>query len=220
MARYSNLSKNIETIIDEIHKLGGNVRSNKFVKHMEDLEFSKRMTHQTTRNALNEAVKRSLIDKIIDKSGNQERVSYSTDTEGVKNEQKLLDQADASLKWFDSKYDEFKKNYQNLPIYYKAEGVDFFVFFLKAFKQTIETLESYSPSGKWENLQKQVDLRAGDLAHLLKSATTDEGLYILKKLVGFLIDDLEGAREDIDEYIETIKKFPNYKTKDLGKSPI
>jgi len=75
--------------------------------------------------------------------------------------------------------------------------VDFFVFFLKAFKQTIETLESYSPSGKWENLQKQVDLRAGDLAHLLKSATTDEGLYILKKLVGFLIDDLEEALSDI-----------------------
>ncbi len=219
MVRGSQLTENITKVIAEIEKLGGTVQSNKLIKHMEGLKTPDYLSHQTTRNALNEGVNRNVIEKVERDVGNQKTVFYSTNTEWVKNEQGSLDEFENYLQWYDEKFGKLKRVFPDLPVYYKADGIFTLGFFMLVFAQTLLiTSDVFGQTKKWKDLQNQLVQRQIEYQKLFVPMTEQkEMLETLNHVMNFQGELFYSSIEDVEDFFKELKKLPNFRTNSTKK---
>jgi len=188
----------------EIVKNHGRMQRSKLIKFVEQEGL---MSHQTTSDAIDEAVKFHKLYRNVDYKGKQKIVWYSINDDIIKAEGIFKQELDKIIKKYDSKFLIFKEKYPKLNLQEKGDGIDLFSFLLREIIAIIGKIsEGFDQTNYWKKLMKEiVETRPIEFQKLAsKESVNDLGmlsLYVLSENY----KTVDGAFEDVEEYLKELK---------------
>jgi len=189
----------------EIVKKHGRIQRVQLIKQIEQKGL---MSHQTTSNVIDEAIKFQRLFRQEDYKGKQKIVWYSVNEDIHKAEEHLKEELDKNIKKFDSNFAIFIEKYPKLSLEQKADGVDHFSFLFRTLVETINHLTiAFQETSYWKKLFKE--FRESGHVKFQKLASTEslESLgYISLHLLSQLFEDVNDAFEGAEEYLKELNR--------------
>ncbi|QMU53779.1 MAG: hypothetical protein GKS07_01945 [Nitrosopumilus sp.] len=194
--------KQIKQIL-EVVKKHGRIQRAQLIKQ---IEHEGLMSHQTTSNVINEAVKIQRLFRQEDYKGKQKIVWYSVNEDIRKTEEHLKKELNKKIEKFDSSFAIFIEKYPTLSLEQKADGVDHFNFLFRTIVETINHLTfAFQETSYWKKLFKEFrESRQIKFQKLASTESLENVGYISLHLLSQLFEDVNDAFEDADEYLKEI----------------
>jgi len=186
----------------EIVKKYGRIQRSRLIKQIEQEGL---MSHQTTSNVIDEAVKFQRLFRQEDYKGKQKIVWYSVNEDIKKGEDNLKQELDKNIRKFNSDFTIFIEKYPKLSLEQKADGVDQFSLLFRTILETINHLSfAFGETSYWKKLLKE--FRESKQVEFQKLASTESfenrgriSIYLISQLLEDVNDAFEGAEEYLKE---------------------
>ena len=187
----------------EIVKKYGRIQRIRLIKEIEEKGL---MSHQTTSNVIDDAVKSHRLYRHEDLKGKQKIVFYSINDNIIKAEEHLKQELDKNIKKFDSDFAIFIKKYPKLSLEQKADGVDRFNLLFRNILVTTEHLSfAFEGTTYWKKLIKEFRERNEGFQKLASTESLESIGHIALYLISQLLEDTNDAFEDAEKYLKELK---------------
>ncbi len=138
----------------EIVKKYGRIQRVQLIKQIEQEGL---MSHQTTSNVIDEAVKFQQLFRQEDYKGKQKIVWYSVNEDIKKGEDNLKQELDNNIRKFNSDFTIFIEKYPKLSLEQKADGVDQFSLLFRTILERINHISfAFGETSYWKKIVKRI----------------------------------------------------------------
>ena len=189
----------------QILKKFGRLQKNELIRRIVDDDT---MSHQTARDAVDDAVSSNKIIREPSFRGKQKIVWLSVSDDFSKHEKDGLKMIQRTLNEYDNRFAIVKEKFPSLSTIQKADVVDFLTHILIEFDALVTKLSIvFGKTSEWAKFESEIKARQLDIDAKLKPMCSEkEQGIIFAELLAITSLDVTDAFDDFDDYLKDINK--------------